>query len=79
MYQLSKLIFGTPDPLAPIIMGIKKLPSTAESKESGKENHRHAVHGEQLVVGFRRYQVTARREQVNAISEAKMPPMKRKK
>src|SRR6202521_1475612 len=31
-----------------------------------EEDHRHAVHGEQLVVRFRRNQVTRRREQVDA-------------
>ena len=35
-------------------------------RDQEEKDHRHAVHGEQLVVGFRRNQVAVRRQQVNA-------------
>ena len=66
-YQLNRLIRGKARSFAPIMMGTRKLPSTAgiEGIEE-KEDHHLAVHGEELVVGVRLHQVARRGQQFQA-------------
>ncbi len=65
MYQLSRLMRGNARSFAPIMIGIRKLPSTAGNRrDQEEEDHHHAVHGEHLVVGLGRQQVARRRQQL---------------
>ena len=67
MYQLARLSRGKARSRAPIIKGTRKFPKTAGIDGiKKKENHRDAVHGKQLVVGFGLHQIALRRQQFEA-------------
>ena len=66
-YQLNRLMRGKARSLAPIIMGIRKFPSTAGiDGMQEEEDHDLAVHGEQLVVGVGLHQIAGRSQQLQA-------------
>ena len=47
--------------------GNQEIPEdSGDRRDEEKENHGHAMHGEELVVGFRRDQGAARRQEMNA-------------
>ena len=65
---------GNARSFAPIMIGIRKLPSTAGNRrDQEEEHHDHAVHGEQLVVGVGLDQVRRRRQQLEADHQREEP------
>ena len=65
MYQLARFSFGNARSFAPIMIGTRKLPSTAGiDGNQEEEHHHHAVHREQLVVGLVGHQIAGRRRQL---------------
>ena len=80
IYQLNRFSRGKARSRAPIISGTRKLPSTAgDRRDQEEQDHDHAVHREQLVVGLglQRGRPAASSDRA-APSVAAAPPTKKK-